>query len=542
MDTKIFLPTGIQRVRIAEVVISEVTNKLYDYMNHEAEINALVQSISEIGQKEPIIVVKEGNQYIIIDGVLRLKAMARLNLNEIDAIVSTFSPSDQTSFADYIIHHHIRKEKTIGEKKNEIRTLLRVDEENPNPLRDKEKRVALVTALMGGKGWGRNNVFNLENILRWEKETGSGLLLSDRVIKNEVKPARAIDAIDLVESEEFTEPMEKETDIIKQFLKGSFEKAKAKALIADFNMKKNVPATVIELYPPKAENFKIIQGNIETIELPNDLLIDTIFTSPPYYQLIKYGSDPNELGWEKTPDLYVKRLSDILMKCFARLKDSGSMFINIGETHQDFQCLGIIDRLTVELMSRGIRLVDKIIWNKPGSKPLSNKVRRMNPAYEVILHFSKTKDYYYDPIRIQKDSKMKVSKGCKEKGAKKESYHIPNKNGSLRNLINPDELTNVITLQVNTNRTKHIEGEEYHPATFSMDLPFIPLAISCPKSENTVVFDPFMGSGSCGVTALKMGFKFVGVELYEKNITTAKRMLSEAQQEFEGNTELEDAA
>ena len=191
-------------------------------------------------------------------------------------------------------------------------------------------------------------------------------------------------------------------------------------------------------------------------------MIDTIFTSPPYYQLIKYGSDPNELGWEKTPDLYVKRLSDILMKCFARLKDSGSMFINIGETHQDFQCLGIIDRLTVELMSRGIRLVDKIILNKPGSKPLSNKVRRMNPAYEVILHFSKTKDYYYDPIRIQKDSKMKVSKGCKEKGAKKESYHIPNKNGSLRNLINPDELTNVITLQVNTNRTKHIEGLPRH--------------------------------------------------------------------------------
>ena len=45
----------------------------------------------------------------------------------------------------------------------------------------------------------------------------------------------------------------------------------------------------------------------------------------------------NELGWEKTPDQYVKRLSDILMKCFAKLKDSGSMFINIGETHQDFQ-------------------------------------------------------------------------------------------------------------------------------------------------------------------------------------------------------------
>ena len=307
-------------------------------------------------------------------------------------------------------------------------------------------------------------------------------------------------------------------------------------------MKKNVPATVIELYSPKTENFRIIQGNIETIELPEDLLVDTIFTSPPYYQLIKYGNDPNELGWEKTPDLYVKRLANILMKCFDSLKPTGSMFINLGDTYQDFQCLGVIDRLTCELMNRGIRLVDKIIWNKPGSKPLNNKVRRMNPSYEVILHFSKTKDYYYDPIRILKDSKLKVSKGCKEKGAKKNSYHIPNKNGSLRNLINPDELSNVITLQINKNRTKHVEGEEYHPATFSMDLPFIPLAISCPKSENTVVMDPFMGSGSCGVTALKMGFKFVGVELYEKNIVTAKRTLAEAQREFDDHIEPQKAA
>ena len=542
MELKDSLPTGIQKIRIAEVVISEVTNKLYSYKNHEADIVALMESISEIGQKEPIIVVKERNQYPIVDGVLRLMAMKRLNLNEIEAIISPFEPSEQTSFADFVIHHHIRKEKTDDEKKNEIRTLLRIDEENPNPLRDKESRVKLVTALMGGKGWGRNNIFNLENIFRFEKENGNFLALSDRVIKNEVRPARAVEAINLVKSENISEEMEKESCILKDFITGLYNNEKVRALVADYRAKKRIQPTVIKLHQPKLENFKVIQGNIETIELPEDLLVDTIFTSPPYYQLIKYGDDDNELGWEKTPDLYVNRLANILMKCFNHLKPTGSMFINLGDTYQDFQCLGVIDRLTCELMNRGVRLVDKIIWNKPGAKPLNNKVRRMNPAYEVILHFSKTKDYYYDPIRIKKDTKLKVSKGCKEKGSKKDSYHIPNKNGNLRNLINPDDLTNIITLQINVNRTKHIEGEEYHPATFSMDLPFIPLAISCPKSENTVVMDPFMGSGSCGVTALKMGFTFVGVELYEKNILTAERMLAKAQKEFEENIEVKEVA
>ena len=42
-----------------------------------------------------------------------------------------------------------------------------------------------------------------------------------------------------------------------------------------------------------------------------------------------------------------------------------------------------------------------------------------------------------------------------------------------------------------------------------------------------------MGSGSCGVTALMLGFKFVGVELYEKNIFTSERVLSEGQESFD---------
>jgi DNA modification methylase len=251
--------------------------------------------------------------------------------------------------------------------------------------------------------------------------------------------------------------------------------------------------------------------------------------------LIKFGSDKNELGWEKTPDEYVKRLSDILMKCLDKLKETGSMFVNLGETYKDKQCLGVIDRLTVEMMNRGVRLVDKIIWNKPSSKPVGRQVQRFYPGYEVILHFSKSKDYYFDNFKIQRDKKLRVARGCKEKGLKKLNYHIPNPHGYFRNVIDPETLTNVITLQINKNRTKHIESEEYHPATFSMDLPLLPLLVSVPKSENSVVFDPFMGSGSTGVTALRLGFKFVGCELYEKNIKTSRRMLSENQAEFDEN-------
>ena len=118
---------------------------------------------------------------------------------------------------------------------------------------------------------------------------------------------------------------------------------------------------------------------MEDIQLPEDLLIDTVFTSPPYYKLVKYGDDPNELGWEKTPEEYIERLSNILMKCYDRLKDTGSMFVNLGETYEDGQCLGITDMLVLELKRRGVRFIDRIIWNK-GSvcKPSPNQVKRLN--------------------------------------------------------------------------------------------------------------------------------------------------------------------
>ena len=145
-----------ETININDVEVSNLSKSLYDYSNRENEINTLVESISSIGQQQPITVVKKGSKYVVLDGVLRLKAVIRLNLNEIDAIVCEFPVTDEFSLADLIIHHQIRKQKTNIEKLNEVRTLLRIDSENKNPLRDKKKRVDLISSLLGGKGWRRN--------------------------------------------------------------------------------------------------------------------------------------------------------------------------------------------------------------------------------------------------------------------------------------------------------------------------------------------------------------------------------------------------
>jgi DNA modification methylase len=537
------LTNTISKIRINDVVISDSTNALYNYSNRNSEIEVLMESIREIGQQQPIKVIQKDDKYIVIDGVLRFLAMIRLDLNAINALISDFDPTNEFSLSDLIIHNQIQKVKTEDEKLNEIKTILRIGSDDYNSTNDREKRIKLVSKLLGVSGFRRNNVYMLEKVLNFENKSDMGFDMGKRVIARELSPARAIEALDIIKSGKVAKEKEKESNVIKGFLKGDYEKDDALNLIGSYDLKKKVKLTEITPFPIRTDMYEILQGDVETIELPQDLEIDMMFTSPPYYQLVKYGKDPNELGWEKTPDLYITRLSNIIMKGYERLKDTGSIFINLGDTYQNCQNMAIPERLIMELISRGLNFVDRIVWDKDTSgKPIGNNIHRLMPSYELILHFSKTKNYYFEKIKLQSDKVLKVSRGCKEKHTDKVSYHIPNNYNQIRSVIDDNlvetipgvmSLKNKITLAQNKSRTQHVEGEEHHPATFSHSLPIIPLLMSCPKSPETVVFDPFMGSGSCGVTALLMGMKFVGVELYDKNIQSASRLLSEIESQYD---------
>ncbi|SNY94090.1 site-specific DNA-methyltransferase (adenine-specific) [Cohaesibacter sp. ES.047] len=51
--------------------------------------------------------------------------------------------------------------------------------------------------------------------------------------------------------------------------------------------------------------------------------------------------------------------------------------------------------------------------------------------------------------------------------------------------------------------------------------------------EGAVVFDPFMGSGSTGVAAAKLGRQFIGIEIEQKWFDVAEARIAKAQREFQ---------
>lgn len=67
---------------------------------------------------------------------------------------------------------------------------------------------------------------------------------------------------------------------------------------------------------------------------------------------------------------------------------------------------------------------------------------------------------------------------------------------------------------------KNIIGKKTHPCEKPADL--LKFYIKNSSKEDTVVFDPFMGTGSCGLVCKELGLKFMGCEIDEEYFRIAK--------------------
>ena len=81
--------------------------------------------------------------------------------------------------------------------------------------------------------------------------------------------------------------------------------------------------------------IEILNGDaLEKIKLLKDKSVDSIMTSPPYWQLRDYGI-AGQLGLEDTVEEYIEKLLDIFDECWRVLKDTGTVFINMGDTYSN---------------------------------------------------------------------------------------------------------------------------------------------------------------------------------------------------------------
>ena len=312
-------------------------------------------------------------------------------------------------------------------------------------------------------------------------------------------------------------------------------------------------------------------------EFPDES-IDVCMCSPPYWGHRQYASEG--VGLEHDYRDYICRLAATFRELRRVLKDTGSFWLNIGDSYQNKRLLGIPWRVAFELTdSQGWILRNDIIWNKVKGGPDNSKDKLRN-VHEYVFHFVKRPtEYYYDADAIRSNPKKSrihngsvVSatgvRGVRYKRQLELSTELSDVektnathalNAMLQQLAEGKiaDFRMIIRGQQRTTHSdsEHVSGRarelrekgfyflRYHPkgskpsdvwdilpedaqrrdshfAPYPEDLCKIPILASCPPGG--IVLDPFCGTGTTNLVALLLERKSVGIDLSEEYVVIAE--------------------
>jgi site-specific DNA-methyltransferase (adenine-specific) len=262
---------------------------------------------------------------------------------------------------------------------------------------------------------------------------------------------------------------------------------------------------------------------IEGMRLLPDESVDLIVTSPPYAEQRKkqYGGIPvNEYN-----DWFLLIAKEI----YRILKPTGSFFLNIkphcvdGERHLYVYELVILLKKEV-----GLRFVDEFCWTKNGV-PGKFKGRFKN-AFEPVYHFSKEKDFVFNPYDVAKPMK----ESSKERAKRKASGETKNGSGFAGMRKNETMLNRELALPSNhlhlPQKSNQFTIESKHPAVFPVELP--EFFIKAFSNINDIVLDPFLGSGTTAVAAVRNERNFIGFEIEPEYVKIANQRLENVYDEI----------
>ena len=147
--------------------------------------------------------------------------------------------------------------------------------------------------------------------------------------------------------------------------------------------------------PDETTFKKLFQGDARNVSKLIELKsVDLIVTSPPYWKKRDYGV-VGQIGQEDSPQAYVSAMMDVMKDWKKVLRDTGSIFLNVGDTYHNSSLAGIPGRLEAAAVDDGWIIRNRIIWAKNTGMPDSAK-NRLVSRHEYIIHFVKKRNYYYD--------------------------------------------------------------------------------------------------------------------------------------------------
>lgn len=270
---------------------------------------------------------------------------------------------------------------------------------------------------------------------------------------------------------------------------------------------------------------------LDTLRLMPSASVHCIVTSPPYYMQRDY-STPIQIGNEKSPAEYVRKLEEVFEECRRVLKSDGTLWLNMGDKYHDGELLGMPWRVVLALKDNGWLLRSDIIWHKPNAMPSSVK-NRPTTDHEYVFLFVKGRGYYYDIDAIREphvtftaESRMK---GGRNHFGKRDGTPENGKNAGSANLHNSRWDQAFHPKGRNRRTVWNIPLSKYrdvHFAVFPERL--VELCISAGCRSDGIVLDPFVGSGTTAVVAQRLGRRYIGIDSNAEYCEMARNRLRQA--------------
>ena len=252
---------------------------------------------------------------------------------------------------------------------------------------------------------------------------------------------------------------------------------------------------------------------IEAMKILPPNVIDITFTSPPYNIGKTYENVMNVESYVEWCYIWLKEIHRIT-------KHDGSLWLNIG--YLFLPHTGKAVPISYLLWNKtSFYLQQEIVWNYGAGVACKNM---FSPRNEKILWFVKDENNYIFNLDAIRDKNVK--------------YPNQKKNGKLRcNTLgkNPSDVWQIA--KVTSGKGRMSSERTSHPAQTPVDL--LDRVILGGSHEQNIVLDPFMGSGSTAISAIKNNRRFICFEIDRNYCKLAeKRIMSFIQEREEPHEQL----
>ncbi len=230
--------------------------------------------------------------------------------------------------------------------------------------------------------------------------------------------------------------------------------------------------------------------------------ISLVMTSPPYAdaRLDTYGGPP--------PDKYVEWFLPIVNKIQRVLKPDGTFILNVKEKVVQGERHTYLHDLIREMKTRGWLWTEEWVWCKSNSSP-GKWPNRFRDGWERIHQFNLRPDFrmYQDEVKVPignwaktRLTHLSVTDKTRDQSRTGSGFAKNVSNWIGKDTVYPDNVLRMPTECDNRG----------HSAAYPVAVPDFFVRLFSERGD--VVLDPFSGSGTTGVAALRLGREYIGIE------------------------------